>query len=193
MKFLRSILVFLFLLATAVAQTPAPEPPQTAPPQAEQPKEHHITKAEADDLFRAVDEILAFDSNKTGLPIKHAVKRKLTSRAEVQKFFLDSFKDDESAKRMTQAELVLKKFGLIPRDSSLQGSLLALYTESVAGYYDPKTKTVYLLDWLDPESQKPVLAHELTHALQDQNFGIEKFFKTPKPKIRSMTSPVANK
>jgi hypothetical protein len=184
-KFLRSILVFLFLLASAAAQTPAPEPPPPAPPapsQAEEPKEHRITKAEADDLFRAVDEILAFDSDKTGLPIKHPVKRKLTSRAEVQKFFMDSFKDDESAKRMTQAELVLKKFGLIPRESSLQGTLLALYTESVAGYYDPKTKTVYLLDWLDPESQKPVLAHELTHALQDQNFGIEKFFKTTKPK-----------
>ncbi len=177
-KVLRFILVLLLLLAGAVAQTPAPDasqPQQPPPPQPqadqEQP-EHHITKAEADDLFRAVDEILAFDSQKTGLPIKHPVKRKLTSRAEVQKFFLDSFKDDESAKRLRQAELVLKKFGLIPRDASLAGTLLALYTESVAGYYDPKTKTVYLLDWLDPESQKPVLAHELTHALQDQNFGI---------------------
>jgi hypothetical protein len=184
-KFLRPIFVFLLLLASAVAQSPAPEPSQSTPPpqtQAEQEQpEHHITPAEAKDLFRAVDEILAFDSAHTGLPIRHPVKRKLTSRAEVQKFFLDSFKDDESAKRLTQAELVLKKFGLIPRDSSLQGTLLALYTESVAGYYDPKTKTVYLLDWLDPESQKPVLAHELTHALQDQNYGIEKFFKTPKP------------
>jgi outer membrane lipoprotein-sorting protein len=185
--FLRSIVVFLLLLASAAAQTPAPEPPhpQQAPPfqpqASKEPPEHHITKAEADELFRAVDEILAFDSDKTGLPIKHAVKRKLTSRAEVQKFFLDSFRDDESAKRLKQAELVLKKFGLIPRESSLEGTLLALYTESVAGYYDPKTKTVYLLDWLDPESQKPVLAHELTHALQDQNFGIEKYLKTPKP------------
>lgn len=170
------------LLACSWAQEP--QQPQQAPPpkpqaEKEQP-EHHVTKAEADELFRAVDEILAFDSSRTGMPIKHPVKRKLTSRAEVQKFFLDSFKDDESAKRLTQAELVLKKFGLIPRDSSLQGTLLALYTESVAGYYDPKTKTVYLLDWLDPDSQKPVLAHELTHALQDQNFGIDKFFKTPK-------------
>jgi hypothetical protein len=176
------------MLASAAAQTAAPAPPQpqqappTQPQSAQEQPEHHITKAEAEDLFRAVDEILAFDSAQTGLPIKHPVKRKLTSRAEVQKFFLDSFKDDESAKRLKQAELVLKKFGLIPRNSSLEGTLLALYTESVAGYYDPKTKTVYLLDWLDPESQKPVLAHELTHALQDQNFGIQKFFKTPKPK-----------
>jgi hypothetical protein len=184
-KALRYIFICLLLLTSAVAQTAAPErtQPQTGQPHAEKDQpEHHISEKEAAELFRAVDEILAFDSDRTGLPIKHPVKRKLTSRAEVQKFFVDSFKDDESAKRMMQAELVLKKFGLIPRDSSLEGTLLALYAESVAGYYDPKTKTVYLLDWLDPESQKPVLAHELTHALQDQNFGIERFFKTPKAK-----------
>lgn len=196
MKQLRALFAFFILLASAIAQSPqqpanppgeqssgTPQGPssQGKPAQAAEP-EHHITRQEADELFRAVDEIMKFDSERTGLPIKHPVKRKLTSRAEVQKFFLDSFRDDESAKRLQQAELVLKKFGLIPRESSLEGTLLALYTESVAGYYDPKTKTVNLLDWLDPESQKPVLAHELTHALQDQNFDLQKYFKTPKPK-----------
>ncbi len=32
-----------------------------------------------------------------------------------------------------------------------------------------------LLDWIAPETQKPVLAHELTHALQDQRVGLEKW------------------
>jgi len=36
---------------------------------------------------------------------------------------------------------------------------------------------VNLLNWLDIEQQKPVLAHELTHALQDQSFGIEKWMR----------------
>jgi hypothetical protein len=189
-KSLRVLLLLLLLLATAAAQTPSqqpqPAPPQPPPQSGEKAQpvqaEHHISQAEADELFRAVDEILKFDSQVTGLPIKHPVKRKLTSRKEVEKFFIDGFKDDESAKHLTQAEVVLKKFGLIPRDSSLEGTLLALYTEAVAGYYDPKTKTVNLLDWLDPESQKPVLAHELTHALQDQNFNLLKFMKHGKQK-----------
>jgi hypothetical protein len=55
--------------------------------------------------------------------------------------------------------------------------LVVLLKEQVAGYYDPKTKTVNLLDWVSPEQQRPVLAHELTHALQDQSFGLEKFMK----------------
>jgi hypothetical protein len=34
---------------------------------------------------------------------------------------------------------------------------------------------VNLLDWIPPDTQKPVLAHELTHALQDQRVGLEKW------------------
>jgi hypothetical protein len=36
---------------------------------------------------------------------------------------------------------------------------------------------VNLLDWVDLEQQRPVMAHELTHALQDQSFGLEKWMK----------------
>ncbi len=53
--------------------------------------------------------------------------------------------------------------------------MLALLTEQIAGFYDNKTKTVNLLDWIQPEEQKPVLAHELTHALQDQKVGLTKW------------------
>jgi hypothetical protein len=72
---------------------------------------------------------------------------------------------------------VLKKFGLLPREFDLQKFLVALLREQVAGFYEPKTKTVNLLDWVEAEQQKPVLAHELTHALQDQSFGLEKWMK----------------
>jgi hypothetical protein len=55
--------------------------------------------------------------------------------------------------------------------------LLDLLREEVAGYYDPKTKTVNLLDWVPLEEQEPVLAHELTHALQDQAISLDKWMK----------------
>src|SRR4029453_15032217 len=84
---------------------------------------------------------------------------------------------DEDAKRLRRSKLVLKKFGLLPRDFDLQTFLVALLREQVAGYYDPQTKTVKLLDWIDPEQQKPVLVHEPPHALEDQSFGLEKYMK----------------
>jgi len=134
-----------------------------------------MTKEQAKELFRSVDQILSFVSKDTKLPIEHGVKRKLISRDEVTKYLKKKFDEDESARRMERSELVLKKFGLLDRDFHLRPFLLSLLTEQIAGFYDNKTKTVNLLDWIEPDEQKPVLAHELTHALQDQKVGLTKW------------------
>ncbi|HTH53434.1 MAG TPA: hypothetical protein VL495_05760 [Edaphobacter sp.] len=134
-----------------------------------------MTKEQAKELFRSVDEILNFASQDTKLPIKHRVKRKLISRDEITKYLTKKFDEDESARRMERSELVLKKFGLLDRDFHLKPFLLSLLTEQIAGFYDNKTKTVNLLDWIEPEEQKSVLAHELTHALQDQKVNLTKW------------------
>ena len=136
-----------------------------------------VSPKEAKELFRSVDEILQFASQDTDLPIKHKVKRRLTKRDEVQSYIEKGMKDDKDAKRLERSSAVLKKFGLLPRNFDLGTFLVAMLREQVAGYYDVKTKTVNLLNWVDAEQQKPVLAHELTHALQDQSFGIEKWVK----------------
>jgi hypothetical protein len=152
------------------------EPAQPAPPKQKEEDEVKITPRQAEELFHSVDEILQFDSKQTGLPIKREVKRKLTSRDEVVSY-LTKHLNDEDTKRLRRSELVLKKFGLLPRDFNLETFLVALLREEVAGYYDPKTRTVNLLDWVPMEEQEPVMAHELTHALQDQSVGLQKWMK----------------
>jgi hypothetical protein len=140
-------------------------------------KEHKITSDEAKELFQSVDEILRFASRDTGLPIKKKVKRTIVSRQQVEKYISDKFKNDADRIRFERSELVQKKFGLLPRDFDLHGFLIKLLTEQVAGYYDEKSKTMNLLDWNEPEMQRPVMAHELTHALQDQSYDLEKMSK----------------
>src|SRR5579864_4754114 len=183
------VLAVAVWLATAVAQNSQqppdqqapsqqptkPLPPPDQPQQPEQP-EVKITPRQAEELFHSVDEILEFDSKQTGLPIKHNVKRKLTSRDEVVSY-LTKHVNDEDTRRLRRSELVLKKFGLLPRDFDLQTFLVALLKEEIAGYYDPKTKTVNLLDWVPMEEQEPVMAHELTHALQDQDVNLTRWMK----------------
>jgi hypothetical protein len=159
--------------ATQSSSSPAA---QSEEPQSEEP-EHQISPKEAEELFRSVDQILNFASKDTALPIRHEVKRKLTSRDEVEKYVQKHMEDDEDAQRLRRSELVLKKFGLLPRDFDLGSFLVKLLREQVAGYYDTKTKVVNLLDWIGPDQQKPVLAHELTHALQDQSYNLEKWMK----------------
>ena len=149
---------------------------QASPPaQKQKPAETRLTPAQAKELFRSVDDILQFASTDSRLPIRHEVKRKLQTRASVEKYVVEKFNDDEDTKRMQRSEIVLKKFGLLDRDFQLKPFLVSLLTEQIAGYYDSKTKTVNLLDWIEPDSQKPVLAHELTHALQDQHVNLDKW------------------
>ncbi len=145
------------------------------PPAANGEGQQPMTKQQAKELFRSVDDILGFVSSDTKLPIEHSVKRKLLSRDQVNRFLREKFDDDEGAKRLQRDEIVLKKFGLLDRDFQLRPFLIALLTEQIAGFYDNKTKTVNLLDWIAPDQQRPVLAHELTHALQDQKVDLTKW------------------
>jgi Spy/CpxP family protein refolding chaperone len=137
--------------------------------------ETHITPEQAQQLFSLVDQLIQFSSEETGLPIRSSVKRQLTTRSAVEAYLNQKFEEDESAKRLQQNEIVLKKFGLLDRDFDLKPFLLALLKEQIEAYYDSKTKTVNLLDWVAVDEQKPVLAHELTHALQDQRVNLEKW------------------
>jgi len=169
-----SLVLSLGLASLAWAQTPGGD---ARPAQAAAPQEQKISPKEAEELFRDVDKILKFASKDSGLPIKQEVTRQLVSRDQVVAYLEKSMAEDKDAQRLRRSELVLKKFGLLPRDFDLQSFLVTLLREQVAGYYDSKAKTVNLLDWLDAEQQRPVLAHELTHALQDQSFDLEKWLE----------------
>jgi hypothetical protein len=181
--FARLTIVILLAICGAAQQpqpTPAQPQPQSAAPKAA--AEHRISSEEAKQLLGAVDQVLKFDSQNTGLPIKAEVKRQLIDRDQVQAYIEKQLREDEDAQRLKNGEVVLKKFGLLPRDFSVDTFLVQLMREQVAGYYDPQSKFVNLLNWLPPETQMPVLAHELTHALQDQNFGMEKWVRGPNHK-----------
>lgn len=169
----RCAAALLAMMATAglgLGQTPA----QTGPSQPAKP-DTHITPAQAKELFSSVDTILRFASDDSKLPIKSKVKKRLTTRDAVEKYLDEKLKDDKDARRLQRSEIVLKKFGMLDEDFRLQPFLVSLLKEQIAGYYDSKTKTVNLLDWIAPDAQKPVLAHELTHALQDQRVNLDKW------------------
>ena len=132
-----------------------------------------LTRQQEKELFADADEIFRFASKDTGLPIEHPVKKVFISRDQVGKELRKRFDEDKGSKKMEQSELVLKKFGLLDRDFQLRPFLLSLLTEQIAGFYDNKTKTMNLLDWVPVDEQKPVMAHELTHALQDQKVDLK--------------------
>ena len=176
MKLLRRL--FLLLPLSLALLAPAQQPPAAPPPAPA--GDYHVSAAEAKELFRSLDDILRFASDHTGLPILHSVKKKLATREEVSKYIEKRMKEQGNGERFDRSAQSLKKLGLLPRDFNLREYMLGLYKEQVEGWYDAHSKTVYLLDWVDPDLQKPVMAHELVHALQDQSYGLEKWLNVAK-------------
>lgn len=136
-----------------------------------------MTDEDTKKLFESVDRIFAFAAEDTGMP-KHApVKRRLVSKTDVEKYATGQMAKEEFAKRFAQEELSLKKLGFIPRDFNLKEFLVKSNGQEIAAYYDDETKTISMLNWVPPDRQEPILAHELTHALQDQNYDLAKWMK----------------
>jgi hypothetical protein len=113
------------------------------------------------------------------LPILRPVKSGAQSRAEIERMLIKNLDEQATPAQMHATELALRKFGLAPYDFEYRSFIIKLLTEQVAGYYDSKTREFHLADWLDLEGQKPVMVHELTHALQDQHFHLRRFEKWP--------------
>ena len=114
------------------------------------------------------------------LSVLKTVKSGAQSRADIERMIIRNLDSDTTPAEMHAAEMVLRAFGLAPQDFEYRPFLIKLLKEQVAGYYDPKAQQFYLADWIDLDGQKPVMAHELTHALQDQHFNLKRFEKWPK-------------
>jgi len=136
-----------------------------------------MTDADTKKLFESVDRIFAFAADDTGMPKHAAVRRRLVSKADVEKYAAGQMAKEEFTKRFAQQELSMKKLGFLPRDFNLKEFLLKSTGQEIAAYYDDETKMVSMLNWVPPDRQEPILAHELTHALQDQNYDLAKWMK----------------
>ena len=131
-------------------------------------------------LLATADQVFEEMSRITGLPIRAPLKRELVNRSQVEKFITGKIHEDNTPEEIHVQEGTLKAFGFVSSDFNLEKFLVAFYTEQAAGFYDPDHKTMYIADWPPPELQALVLAHELTHALQDQNFDLKKFLEAEK-------------
>jgi hypothetical protein len=138
-------------------------------------------KPGAEDFARATDEVLADMAKLLGLPQLEPLKKSLRSRDEIRAYVIREEKAENTPERRYADQKELEKLGLIPKGFELESFLVDLLTEQIAGLYDPKAKEFYVADWIDPNDQREVMAHELTHALQDQHYHLDKWRDAAKP------------
>jgi len=164
--------LFLFLLwPYALFSQQAATAPDPASPSA-------TTRAE---FARAADEVLNDMSQITGLSLVTPLKKTLRSRDEIRTYVIRQMNEDKDpAQRYADAKSA-EAFGLLPKNFDLDSFMVELLTEQIAGLYDPKSHEFYIADWIPLEDQRMVMAHELTHALEDQHFQIDVWLKAARP------------
>jgi hypothetical protein len=113
----------------------------------------------------------------SGMKLRHAVPCAYINKEQINQFLNKRVKEVESPEDERAEELTLKKFGLVPQDFNLAKNEVDLLTEQAAAFYDYNKKKLFITDSTSSDSQETVLAHELSHALADQNYNLARYIK----------------
>jgi hypothetical protein len=151
----------LLLLWPLLASEPALQPAQEPPPQPDAEKAALLKQVAAD-----VERI-------RGLKFLRPVPMQVVGDAATRKHALERL-DDLQAREALQSEIeVYRLLHLVPQEGDVLESVLSALEEQVGGFYDPKRETFFLLDDMPSAMAPALIAHELTHALEDQLFDLD--------------------
>jgi hypothetical protein len=96
----------------------------------------------------------------------------LAGEGEFQRRLLDDF--DEGVDDLRDTEVLLKAFGLVEADVDLVEAMRTLLGAGVVGFYDPETDELVVRGTALTPYVRTTIAHELTHALDDQRFDLDR-------------------
>ena len=128
-----------------------------------------------EDVSARVSEIARDVERVRELKFERMPRLRLVSPEEATRDSLREVDHYVSRRRQQIEEGLLVMLGLLPPDVRLRQILGEALTEEVAGYYLPRTDTMALIRGagFGALASEVTLAHELTHALEHQNFDIE--------------------
>jgi hypothetical protein len=110
-----------------------------------------------------------------GLRFDAVPRARSVTPAQASREGLADFDASYPRRRRLADEEVLTLLGLAPAGFSLRAMSASLFAEGVGGYYDPRTKRLRTVSGSATGTRltaETVLAHELTHALEDQRYGL---------------------
>lgn len=111
--------------------------------------------------------------NAVGLKFKTPPKVETRSRLQVREFVTRQVTDPIAARQFKGMTAAYKRLGMIPDTLDLQKFLIDLLEEQIVGYYDPKTRVLFIVSDAPKEAVGITITHELVHALQDQYISLD--------------------
>ncbi len=134
-------------------------------------------KPASDPAFSQINAIVQSLSDISGLSEEHPVPYGRMSKHQLRQFLTKRIHKTLKPEEIHADEITLKLFGLVPQDFDLKKSTIDLLTEQAAAFYDYDEKKLFLLEGSPLDAEPTTLAHELSHALADQHFDLQRFME----------------
>lgn len=127
------------------------------------------------DIAAVIDAVVAQMPATRELEALAAVPYVLLTRDEARIELEQLLAKEADLRQLETEERVLMRLGLIPAEADLYDLLVELQGAAVAAYYRTDTGTMYIIERDEPFSalDRVFVAHEYTHALQDQHYDLE--------------------
>ncbi len=166
-----------FLLLLAGLFFPAPISAQDSRPAREKPTD----RGKAAKMIEAAGEVMKQVEELRGKSFRSPVQKDVRTEEELRKFIMkELFEEEFGGGKLKRHQWMLEEVGLLPQGTDFAKTLIDVLLNQVGGYYDPKTKSFYMMarassfgDLLN----RTLMAHELTHALDDQYYGLARRMK----------------
>jgi hypothetical protein len=98
---------------------------------------------------------------------------KVADKATLVAYLAEREKLDTTPERLQFEEECAKLLGLIPPEMDLRKTRHAFLEAQIGGFYDPPTKTFYVMDTFTGDLAKVIMSHEFVHALDDQLYDLD--------------------
>lgn len=123
------------------------------------------------DLEKMARETLAKVEKLRGQTLTKPLKMGVKDKEQITGFIQERLKEEYGPVKVKAEGELLKLQGLLPAELDYGGFVTRLLAEQVAGFYDHTRQELHIAAWLPVFLQEPVMAHEIFHAIQDQEWG----------------------
>jgi hypothetical protein len=130
------------------------------------------TPLRPDPLERIIERV----ERERGIAFRRDPDPEQVSPAQAREEALASLDEDYPPARRRADEQVLTLLGLLPAGTDLGEVAGSMYEQAVAGYYDPRSGRMRIIEGAQTANRvlyEMTVAHELTHALEDQHFDFD--------------------
>ncbi len=144
------------------------KPADAEPAAAAEPAVPVETKEQA--LERMTGEALKNIEAIRGLKMKGPVERRWTTRDQMKEDMLKQMEEELPPEKMAAFSRALAFLGLVKEGTDLKETFSEAMAGAVAGYYLPDEKVFFLVEGFAEDGSRPIVFHELTHAVEDQYY-----------------------